>query len=128
MWQRFPRGGSGRPTRCTLVPPWRGAHSAATLVSTLAQVLVHMGPFVVVFATAGWTRVLGAVASTALVLGVGVAARSAGLPSWSGLFLPLSTLAFCYVLLRSMVVTLVAGGISWRGTHSPLRALKQHRF
>jgi cellulose synthase/poly-beta-1,6-N-acetylglucosamine synthase-like glycosyltransferase len=101
---------------------------AATLVSVVAQVLVHVGPFVAMLVTTGWTRVLALVASTAIVLGVGVTARSAGLPSWSALFIPLSTLGFCYVLLRSMMVTLVTGGISWRGTHYPLEALKRHRF
>jgi GT2 family glycosyltransferase len=39
---------------------------------------------------------------------------------------PLGALAFIGAMLRSMVVVLWQGGVVWRGTHYPLRELRQH--
>jgi 2-keto-4-pentenoate hydratase len=38
---------------------------------------------------------------------------------------PLGALLFCYMLLRSTVVTLQQGGIVWRDTFYPLEELKR---
>ena len=38
---------------------------------------------------------------------------------------PLGALLFCYMLLRSTVVTLWQGGIVWRDTFYPLDVLKR---
>jgi glycosyltransferase involved in cell wall biosynthesis len=68
-------------------------------------------------------------ASVALMLVVGVAnTRADGGQGWHGLFLPLGLLVLSYILLRSMVVTHWQRGIVWRGTHYPLRELKQNRL
>ena len=45
-----------------------------------------------------------------------------------GLLLPIGIAIFSYILLRSMVVTHWTGGITWRGTHYPLAALKANRL
>jgi hypothetical protein len=37
---------------------------------------------------------------------------------------PLTTALFVYILLRTMLLNLVQGGIRWRGTFYPLRELK----
>lgn len=39
---------------------------------------------------------------------------------------PLAALLFVYAMVRSMVLTLVRGGVVWRGTFYPLRELREH--
>lgn len=38
---------------------------------------------------------------------------------------PIGALLFCYMLLRSVVVTLWQGGVTWRETFYPLEELKR---
>jgi hypothetical protein len=54
--------------------------------------------------------------------------RFTGGRRWHGLLLPVGVAIFSYILLRSMVVTLWQGGITWRGTHYPLADLKSNRL
>jgi hypothetical protein len=44
---------------------------------------------------------------------------------WYALTQPLGAAIFCYMLLRSTVVTLRQGGIYWRGTFYPLEELRR---
>ena len=39
---------------------------------------------------------------------------------------PLASLVFIYAMVRSTVLTLVRGGVVWRGTFYPLRELREH--
>jgi glycosyltransferase involved in cell wall biosynthesis len=39
---------------------------------------------------------------------------------------PAAALVFVYAMVRSMVLTLVRGGVVWRGTFYPLRELREH--
>jgi len=69
------------------------------------------------------------VAAVVIMLGVAVDnQRFDGGRGWHGLFFPVGTLVLDYILLRSMVVTIARGGITWRGTHYPLRELKRNRL
>ncbi len=54
--------------------------------------------------------------------------RFAGGRWWHGLFLPVGMAVFSYILLRSQAVTEITRGITWRGTHYPLRELKGNRL
>jgi glycosyltransferase involved in cell wall biosynthesis len=68
-------------------------------------------------------------AAVVIMLGVAVDhQRFAGGRWWHGLFFPAGLLVLDYILLRSMVVTLWRGGITWRGTHSPLHELRANRM
>jgi len=76
---------------------------------------------------AWWPTVIPA----ALVLcAISVAYRSMGalsrIDARYGWLYPLGALAFMYAMLRSMVVVGWQGGVRWRGTHYPLRELRQH--
>jgi hypothetical protein len=44
---------------------------------------------------------------------------------WLAAF-PLAALVFVYAMARSMVLTLVRGGVVWRGTLYPLHELREH--
>ena len=46
------------------------------------------------------------------------------LPLISFFAFPLSAMLFMYAILRSTAVTLVDGGVTWRGTLYPLKELR----
>jgi hypothetical protein len=82
-------------------------------------------PFAGVFMGDGWTRVFCAIAVLIAVCfhaGVSVVMRVSPLYAFTH---PLGALLFCYMLLRSTVVTLWQGGIVWRDTFYPLEELKR---
>jgi hypothetical protein len=39
---------------------------------------------------------------------------------------PVAALVFVYAMVRSTVLTLLRGGVVWRGTFYPLRELREH--
>ncbi len=90
--------------------------------------LGYVWPVVALFLTTGPALWLNA-GSVVVMLGLGCdQTRFAGGRRWHGLFLPLGMAVFSYILLRSMVVTHWMRGITWRGTHYPLRELKANRL
>jgi len=73
----------------------------------------------------GWALVFAAVATVLpLILTTG-AAREIGASPAYGLTFPLGALVICWMLLRSTVVTLWQGGVTWRGTFYPIEELKR---
>ncbi|HWO26772.1 MAG TPA: glycosyltransferase family 2 protein [Kofleriaceae bacterium] len=96
-------------------------------VALAALSVCELGPWVVLAAGAGWTFALAA-ATLALAAIVQLAvARWLGRPLWPTVLAPLGWLTFVFAALRSMVLTLRRGGITWRGTHYPLAALRRGR-
>ena len=57
---------------------------------------------------------------------VWAARRMGGIPAWTAVAFPLSVVLFLYSMLRSMVVTLSEGGVTWRGTFYPLAELRRN--
>jgi glycosyltransferase involved in cell wall biosynthesis len=49
-----------------------------------------------------------------------------GLSGWNALFAPFAAALFIYALLRSMTMTLLQGGVIWRGTFYSLAELREH--
>jgi len=94
----------------------------------VGQALLIWWPLLAAVLTTGPARWLHA-GSVLLLLGLGVdQTRFTGGRRVHGLLLPVGVAVFSYVLLRSMVVTHWTGGITWRGTHYPLAALKANRL
>jgi glycosyltransferase involved in cell wall biosynthesis len=92
----------------------------------LAIVVLAAGPMVGIFVGPWWTRAicgLGVAASIVLLRLVG---SSAKVGPWYALTLPISGVVLAYALLRSMTLTLLRKGVSWRGRLYPLRELKAH--
>jgi hypothetical protein len=48
------------------------------------------------------------------------------LSAWNALLAPFAASLFMYALVRSMLTTLVQGGVIWRGTFYPLADLRRH--
>ncbi len=97
-------------------------------LGVLALAAGVLWPLAALFATTGpaWWCYAGTVA-VMLVLGC-VQPRFTGGRWWHGLFLPAGLVVIVGAALRSMAVTLRAGGIRWRGTFYPLRELKRNRL
>jgi Glycosyl transferase family 2 len=101
-------------------------YSLATVLVSVAGVLAtSVVPFVAVLATTGWVRLLAAVAAViALGFHAGVSFVMRASPMYA-LTHPLGAAIFCYMLLRSTVVTIWNGGVTWRGTFYPLEELRR---
>lgn len=90
--------------------------------------LLYFWPVAALVFTPGPARWLNA-GSVAVMLGLGcLQPRYTGGRWWHGLFLPFGMAVFAFSLLRSQAVTHWTGGITWRGTHYPLPALKANRL
>ncbi len=86
---------------------------------------VNVLPLLGLMFASGWIRALSAIAVlAALSFHVGVDVFMRVSPLYA-LTYPLGALLFCYMLLRSTVVTLWQGGIVWRDTFYPLEELKR---
>ena len=84
-------------------------------------------PITALFFTSGPDWLLG-LASVLIAAGLqGRSARESEISMLYGLTHPLGTVIFCYILARSMVVTLWRGGVLWRDTFYPLEQLRRGR-
>jgi glycosyltransferase involved in cell wall biosynthesis len=54
-------------------------------------------------------------------------ARYQPFSSWEAVWFPAASLLMIYIMLRSMFVVLLRGGVTWRGTFYPLRELRQYQ-
>jgi hypothetical protein len=95
------------------------------VLATMATGWVNLMPFVGVLVTHGWVRALYAVALAGIAfLYIGFSSRTQ-IPVYTFLLHPLSTVLFSYSILRSTVLTLAQGGITWRETTYSIEELKQ---
>ena len=93
--------------------------------AVVMMVLLNVVPFAGVFAGHGWIRVFCAIAVVIALgfhLGVDVVMR---VSPWYALTHPLGAILFSYMVVRSVVVTLWQGGVTWRETFYPLKELKR---
>ncbi len=99
----------------------------AVAASVTAVVVLHLWPWVAVFVTDGPTRWLNAAVIAIILLLCWWNAPLAGVRRWLGIFYPVATALFAYIIVRSTVLTLRQGGVRWRGTLYPLAALKANK-
>lgn len=89
------------------------------------MLLFNLAPFVGLGMSHGFARAAYAVCVLSIAgIYYGMADRS-NVPPYYVLLHPVSTLLFAYTVARSMVVTMVDGGITWRGTKYPLSELRK---
>jgi glycosyltransferase involved in cell wall biosynthesis len=89
------------------------------------MLMMNILPFAGVIFGHGWIRTFCAIAVSIVVCFHAGAAMVMRVSPLYALTHPLGALLFCYMLLRSTVVTLKQGGIIWRGTFYPLEDLKR---
>ncbi len=70
-------------------------------------------------------RVPGAVALVGVAMLYVAGQKVSGVPVWTVLGFPFSVMLFVYSMMRSMVVTLKDGGVTWRGTFYSLNDLRK---
>ena len=102
-----------------------GYNLALVICAAAGLLLTNVAPFVVIFAAHGWIRIFAAIAVAIAVgfhVGVNIVMRVSPLYALTH---PVGAVVFCYMLLRSTVVTLWQGGVTWRGTFYPLEELKR---
>ncbi len=95
------------------------------LVSCFALAFLNLMPFLGVWLAHGWAKAPYAIALLSMYLIYFGMSSMSSVPSYYFFLHPLSTLLFVYTMLRSMMVTLWHGGVTWRGTKYPLEELKR---
>jgi glycosyltransferase involved in cell wall biosynthesis len=102
-----------------------GYNLPLVVVAICGMWMMNVAPFVGVIWGHGWVRVLSGIAVViALVFHVGVDIAMHVSPFYAFTH-PLGAVLFSYMLLRSTVVTLRDGGVTWRGTFYPLEELRR---
>ena len=84
-------------------------------------------PYLAVVVTKGAAQLLYAGVVLLLSLLVADCAARHGGRRWHAVAFPFCTLLFAWIVLRTMVLNLAQGGITWRGTFYPLKELKANR-
>jgi glycosyltransferase involved in cell wall biosynthesis len=90
-----------------------------------ALLMMNVAPFAGVALAHGWIRIFCVIAVVVAVCFHAGVAMVMRVSPFYGLTHPLGGLLFCYMLLRSTVVTLRQGGIVWRDTFYPLDELRR---
>jgi glycosyltransferase involved in cell wall biosynthesis len=96
--------------------------AVAAIVSML---LTNFAPFVGVIFGHGWVRILAAISVAIAMLFHVLVDLGAKISPLYALTHPIGALIFCWMILRSVVVTLWNGGVTWRDTFYKLSDLKK---
>jgi hypothetical protein len=78
-------------------------------------------------ATGGATRLINGAVVLLVTLMFADTARFHGARPWHAVGFPLCAGLFAWIIVRTLVLNLVRGGITWRGTFYPLPELKKNR-
>jgi len=101
------------------------------ILLVLAGVLFHLfcsiWPFLAVLLVTGLPQILYLLTAMLTLLAVADSARFHHSRPWYAVGYPLMSLLFVYILLRTMLLNLLQGGIRWRGTFYSLQELKANR-
>ncbi|HKN76839.1 MAG TPA: glycosyltransferase family 2 protein [Candidatus Acidoferrum sp.] len=102
-----------------------GYNLSFAVVSLTGVFVLNVVPFFSVFAAHGWIRIFSAIAVVVAICmqgSVGVVNKVSPLYALTH---PIGAVLFCYMIVRSVTVTLWQGGVTWRGTFYPLKELKR---
>lgn len=94
------------------------------LLGCLWLLVFCVGPFVGLLFAA--TRLPSLLAVLAILYAYRLFGKHSGISPLNGLLAPWGALLFLFALLRSMTITLLQGGVMWRGTFYPLAELRKH--
>lgn len=100
---------------------------SVVLLVTVGALLGQVWPWIGMVVTTGPAQALYGVAVVLMVVVFWVAMAPYGIKPWHGVLFPIAMLLLLFIQWRAMILTLWSGGITWRGTHYPLRALKANK-
>jgi cellulose synthase/poly-beta-1,6-N-acetylglucosamine synthase-like glycosyltransferase len=97
------------------------------LFGSLFHFACSIWPFLAIFVTHGAVRAVYAAVVFLIVVSFIDSARFHHAKAWHVVGYPLTTALFIFIIMRTMVLNLVQGGIYWRGTFYSLKELKKNR-
>lgn len=100
---------------------------STVLLSSLVLFLLFIWPVLALFVTSGLTWWVNGVSVLVMLLLYADSAKTSQLHPWYAMGFPLMVLLFIYVMWRSMVLTILNDGISWRDTHYSLAELRANK-
>ncbi len=95
-----------------------------TLGACAGMIIFCLSPFAAL-AGGWWMRGATVVVMVMLIMLYRYYRQFTGIPLWYAFTFPLAALLLLYAVLRSMVLTLLRGGVMWRGTLYPLAELRK---
>ena len=100
---------------------------ALVLCGALVHAVCGIGPCLALFLTSGLTWYLNSAVIVLSLLMYADCARFHHSKAWYAIGYPLATALFAVIMLRTMILNLVQGGIYWRGTFYPLYELRNNK-
>jgi len=97
------------------------------LFGSLFHIVCSIWPFLALLVTHGVVRVIYSAVVCLIVVSFVDSARFHHAKAWYVIGYPLTTALFVFILLRTMLLNLVQGGIYWRGTFYSLKELKANK-
>jgi hypothetical protein len=97
------------------------------LSGVLFHVICSIWPFLAIFITNGTVQYIYIATVCLIILAFTDSTRFHHSKAWYVLGYPVTTGLFAFILLRTMLLNLVQGGIYWRGTFYSLKELKANR-
>lgn len=98
-----------------------------SLLGAFFGILCGVWPWVAVVVTTGSTQLLNGTVVLLTALLFADTARFHGARPWHAVGFPLCSGFLSWIIVRTMVLNCVRGGITWRGTFYPLKELKKNR-
>ena len=96
------------------------------LAGVVINLMCNVWPFLAIVTTSGVTQGIYLATVIIILLMVTDSARFHKMPGWYALGYPLVSALFVYIMLRTMTLNLLQGGIYWRGTFYPIKELKKN--
>jgi glycosyltransferase involved in cell wall biosynthesis len=97
------------------------------LTGVMVHSLCSIWPFVAIFVTRGAVQWIYLIIAALIILVVADGARFHHSRAWHAVGYPLMSVLFLFILLRTMLLNLLQGGIRWRGTFYSLKELKANK-
>jgi hypothetical protein len=114
---------AGLRQRAAAAPGMVSVHWAAgAMASAVGMTLSCIVPAVLLFVPGTWVAAAIALGSVAGLYGL--SRRFSRISTWYAVLFPVAATVMVYSMMRSMMVTLRDGGVTWRGTFYPLSELR----
>lgn len=100
---------------------------STVLLGVIFHTMCSIWPYLAIFVTHGVTRAIYVIVVGLITLLFVDSVRFHGAKPWYALGFPLTAALFVFILLRTMILNILQGGIYWRGTFYSLKELKGNR-